>query len=57
MEKKKKKKENDSEDHKLIAKKDFHIFCDEMNRKIKKGDDLSDLPNKLLNNMYAEGVL
>lgn len=39
------------------AKKDFKIVSDELVRSIKKGEDLSDLPEKFKQNMRTEGVL
>lgn len=43
---------------KLVALKDFHIFCpphDDI--KITKGDDLAKVPKKYHNNLIIEGVL
>lgn len=41
----------------LIAKKDFSIHHNEYHREIKKGDDLSDVPELYLDNLRTEGVI
>lgn len=41
----------------LVAKKDFEIHHNGYQRKIKAGDDLSDVPEKYLANLRTEGVL
>ena len=42
---------------KSVAKKDFVICQNEFLRKIKKGDDLSDIPKVYVQNLETEGVL
>lgn len=41
----------------LVALKDFRIVQNAYDRKIKAGDDLSDVPAKYLVNLRTEGVL
>lgn len=40
----------------MIAKKDFHIVCNEDNIVIKEGD-VVDVPEKYLQNLKTEGVI
>ncbi len=43
---------------KLIAKRDFPLNCPpHLVRDIKKGDDLSDIPEIYINNLKTEGVI
>lgn len=62
VKKEKKKREADVEDAPdgvpwLTAKKDFVIKQNEYFRKIKAGDNLSDIPDRFLENLRTEGVL
>lgn len=41
----------------LIAKKDFKIVHNDYVREIKKGDDVSDVPEMYLNNLKIEGII
>ena len=41
----------------LIAKKDFEIFQNDYHRKIKAGDDLSDIPEQYRQNLITEGII
>lgn len=41
----------------MIAKKDFRIIQNDYDRQIKAGENLSDIPEKYLANLSAEGVL
>ena len=42
----------------LKAKKDWHLFCPpHIDLKIKKGDDLKEVPKKFLDSLRAEGVI
>lgn len=55
MEKEKKSKEEKKGS--IFAKKDFIIHQNEIHIEIKKGDDLSDIPDKFLENLKTEGVM
>jgi len=56
--KKKKMKMFDYESPKdLIAKKDFVIHWNDYHLEIKKGDDLSKVPSRFLENLKTEGVI
>ena len=41
----------------LVAKRDFHIVCNEDDILIKTGDDLSGVPEKYLENLRTERVI
>lgn len=51
------KRQKEDEVLKLIAKKDFEICHNDYYRKIKVGDDLSDVPKKYLENLKTEKVI
>ncbi len=53
----KKEYQEDKSIGKLIAKKDFHIVQNEHDIKIKKGDDVSGVPQKFMPNLKTEGVI
>lgn len=59
MESKRDNKRSQSQESKnLIAKKDWHLYCPpHLDLKIKKGDDLKDVPKKFLDSLKAEGVI
>lgn len=42
---------------KLIAKKDFEIFHNGYHRKIKAGEDITDVPARYLQNLKTEKVI
>ena len=46
-----------AEQQAMKAKKGFVILHNDFFREIKTGDDLSDLPEKFIQNMKTEGVL
>ena len=50
-------KEKKPEAKKLQAKKDFEIHHNDYHRVIKKGEDISDVPNKFHENLKTEGVV
>lgn len=55
-----KKKDFEAPDKKagdLIAKKDFVIHQNDFHREIKKGENLSDIPERYLQNLKVEGIL
>ena len=54
---KKKAKFSDSEDKEMTAKKDFAIHHNDYHRVIKKGDDLSDVPEMFHQNLMTESVI
>ncbi len=41
----------------MVAKKDFELYHNEYHRKIKAGDDISDIPSMYHENLKTEGVL
>jgi len=49
--------ESDNDLQRLVAKKDWSIHQNDFHREIKQGDDVSDLEQKFLDCLKAEGVI
>ena len=52
------KRGQNQESNNLKALKDWHLYCPpHLDLKIKKGDDLKEVPKKFLDGLRAEGVI